>query len=101
MGLRLLFITPYYKPAHLGGIERAIERLASALRERPEVERLGVLTTHYAFPPRYVPGLPAHEVLDGGLEVYRLPSRPHAPLPLFPYYSCPVTYFSPRAIRAA
>ena len=84
--MRILLVTPYYKPAHLGGIERAIERLAGALHSQSDGDQVGVLTTHYAFPPRYVAGLPAHEVLDGWLEVYRLSSTPHAPVPLFPVF---------------
>jgi glycosyltransferase involved in cell wall biosynthesis len=96
--MRVLLVTPYYKPAHLGGIERAIERLAWALRAEPGIERRAVLTTHYAFPPRYVEGLAAHEVQRGGLEVFRLTCAPHRPAPLFPRYSCPATYFSPREI---
>ena len=96
--LRVLFVTPYYPPAHLGGIERAIERLATALRrERPEI-RATVLTTHYTFPPRYVPDLPAREQRPEAA-VVRWASRPHTPLPLFPYYSCPVTWFGPAPLR--
>ncbi|HEY8744507.1 MAG TPA: glycosyltransferase family 4 protein, partial [Chloroflexota bacterium] len=96
--LRVLFVTPYYPPAHLGGIERAIERLAVALqREQPGLQA-SVLTSHYSFPPRYVPGLPACEQRPEAA-VVRWPSRPRAPLPLFPYYSCPVTWFGPAALR--
>ena len=92
--MRVLFLTPYYRPAHLGGIERVVERLAAALARQSGMERPALLCTRYAFPPRYVPGLAAREVLDG-LEVFRLASWPHTPAPLFPYYSCPVTIFSP------
>ncbi len=101
--MRVLFLTPYYRPAHLGGIERVVERLAAALARQPGMERPALLCTHYAFPPRYVPGLAAREIL-AGLEVFRLASWPHTPAPLFPYYSCPVTLFSPgevgRVLRA-
>jgi len=91
--MRVLFLTPYYRPAHLGGIERVVERLAAALARQSGMERPALLCTRYAFPPRYVPGLAAREVL-GGLEVFRLANWPHTPAPLFPYYSCPVTIFS-------
>ncbi len=98
--MRVLFVTPYYRPAHLGGIERAIERLAGALGRQDGMERPAVLCTRYAFPPRYVDGLAAREVMPEGVEVYRLSAWPRAPLPLFPYYSCPVTLFSSReAVR--
>jgi glycosyltransferase involved in cell wall biosynthesis len=97
--LRLLFVTPYYPPAHLGGIERAIQRLALALRAaRPDV-RVTVLTTHYSFPPRYVAGLPGRDQRPEAT-VVRWPAWPHTPLPLFPYYSCPVTWFGPARLRA-
>ena len=100
--MRVLFITPYYRPAHLGGIERAIERLAEAVGRQGGMERPAILCTRYAFPPRYVDGLAAHEITPEpeGAEVYRLSAWPRAPLPLFPYYSCPVTLFSSReAVR--
>ncbi|HET8632388.1 MAG TPA: glycosyltransferase family 4 protein [Thermomicrobiales bacterium] len=93
--MRVLFVTPYYKP-YLGGIERAIEQLGAQLLARGHA--VGVLTTHYAFPRRYQPGLPARETIDGGVEVYRLPSWPHrAP----PFFSVPLVWFPPRAIEAA
>lgn len=97
--LRVLFVTPYYPPAHLGGIERAIERLAAALRRSEPTFQATVLTTHYRFPPAYVTGLPARERRPEA-SVCRWPSRPHTPLPLFPYYSCPVTWFGPGSLRA-
>lgn len=98
--MRVLFVTPYYKPAHLGGIERAIEKLAAALGRQQGITELGVLTTPYAFPPRYVHGLPPRETLPEGLRVYRLRPTLRTPLPLFPYYSCPVTLFRPAELRA-
>jgi len=95
--LRVLFLTPYYKP-YLGGIERVIERLSAGMRARPDVEAVGVLTTYFAFPRQHLAGLPATESMDGGVEVLRLPGRPHtAP----PYFSVPLVWFPPRAIRAA
>ena len=96
--MRVLLVTPYYKPAHLGGIERAIERLAEALGRQNGMERLAVLCTRYAFPPRYVDGLAGRETTPEGLEIYRLSAWPHTPLPLFPFYSCPVTLFSVREV---
>lgn len=97
--MRVLFVTPYYPPAHLGGIERAIMRLASALHTvAPETET-SVITTSFAFPPRFLPGLPASSNEDGSA-VYRLRAVPPASLPLFPYYSCPVTVFHPANVRS-
>lgn len=98
--MRVMFVTPYYPPAHLGGIERAIQRLAAALRARVPGIEPGVLTTSYAFPPRFVPGLPARE-RRYGLDVFRLRGRPTRPLPLFPYYSCPVTVFGVADLRTS
>jgi len=97
MPLRVLFLTPYYKP-YLGGIERVIERLSAGMRARPDAEAVGVLTTHFAFPRKHLDGLPAIELIDGGVEVLRLPGRPHvAP----PYFSVPLVWFPPGAIQAA
>ena len=97
MPLRVLFLTPYYKP-YLGGIERVIERLSAGMRARPDAEAVGVLTTHFAFPRKHLDGLPAIELIDGGVEVLRLPGRPHvAP----PYFSVPLVWFPPTAIQAA
>ncbi len=97
--MRVLLVTPYYPPAHLGGIERAIERLASALGGRTGAALPAVLCSRYAFPPRYVDGLAAYETAPGQPAVYRLSSWPRRPLPLFPYYSCPVTVFSAREVE--
>ncbi len=97
--MRALLVTPYYRPAHLGGIERAIERLATALGRQDGMERPAVLCTRYAFPPRYVDGLAARELTPERPEIFRLSSWPRRPLPLFPYYSCPVTLFSSRAVE--
>ena len=93
--LRVLFVTPYYKP-YLGGIERSIEQLGAQLTARGHA--VGVLTTSYAFPHRYVPGLPRRETIDGGVEVYRLPSWPH---PAPPCFSVPLVWFPPRAVLEA
>lgn len=92
--LRVLFVTPYYPPAHLGGIERAIQRLAVALKGQDTAVHATVLTTRYSFPPRYVAGLPARDQ-QAAATVVRWSSHPKTPAPLFPYYSCPVTWFGP------
>ena len=91
--LRVLFVTPYYKP-YLGGIERSIEQLSARLVAQGHA--VGVLTTSYAFPHRYVSGLPARETIDGGVEVYRLPSWPHRAPPCF---SVPLVWFPPGAVK--
>src|SRR5581483_3089228 len=95
--LRVLFLTPYYKP-YLGGIERVIERLSAGMVQRRDVEAVGVLTTHFAFPRHWMRDLPAREAMDGGVEILRLPAWPKvAP----PYFSVPLVWFPPSAIRAA
>jgi hypothetical protein len=93
--LRVLFLTPYYKP-YLGGIERVIERLTTGLLRRPDVAATGVLTTHFAFPRQHMAGLPAVEDIDGGVRIFRVPGGPKkAP----PYFSVPLVWFPPRAFR--
>lgn len=95
--LRVLFLTPYYKP-YLGGIERVIERMSAGMAQHAGVEAVGVLTTHFAFPRKHMDGLPAREQMDGGVEILRLPAWPHvAP----PYFSVPLVWFPPAAFRAA
>ncbi len=95
--LRVLFLTPYYKP-YLGGIERVIERLSAGMAARPDVEAAGVLTTHFAFPRKHMEGLPVRELIDGGVDVLRLPGAPRvAP----PYFSVPLVWFPPGAIHDA
>lgn len=90
--MRVLFLTPYYKP-YLGGIERAIEELGAALMKQGH--RVGVLTTAFAFPRRHMPGLPVRETIDGGVEIYRLPAWPRRAPPVF---SVPLVWFPPAAI---
>ena len=92
--MRVLFLTPYYKP-YLGGIERVIDRLGRALMTTGAAERVGVMTTHYAFPRRFVPDLADYERRDGQ-DIYRLRSMPHAAPPAF---SVPLVWFSPGAMR--
>jgi len=95
--LRVLFLTPYYKP-YLGGIERVIERLSAGMLRRADVEAVGVLTTHFEFPRHWMEGLPPRERMDGGVEIIRLPAWPKiAP----PYFSVPLVWFPPGAIREA
>jgi len=93
--LRVLFVTPYYKP-YLGGIERAIEQLARQLSARGH--EVGVLTTSFAFPRRYMSGLPALDTVDGGVRMYRIPGWPHRAPPCF---SVPLVWFDPGAIGQA
>ncbi|HVB26769.1 MAG TPA: glycosyltransferase family 4 protein [Mycobacteriales bacterium] len=93
--LRVLFVTPYYKP-YLGGIERAIEQLARQLAARGH--EVGVLTTSFAFPRRFVPGLPERDTIDDGVRVYRVPGWPHRAPPCF---SVPLVWFAPGAIDRA
>jgi glycosyltransferase involved in cell wall biosynthesis len=95
VALRVLFLTPYYKP-YLGGIERVIERLTTGLLRRPDVAAAGVLTTHFAFPRKHMADLPSVEEIDGGVRIYRVPGGPRvAP----PYFSVPLVWFPPRAFR--
>ncbi|HEY7294787.1 MAG TPA: hypothetical protein VH916_07080, partial [Dehalococcoidia bacterium] len=95
--LRVLFLTPYYKP-YLGGIERVIERLSAGMLRRDDIEAVGVLTTHYEFPRHWTEGLASRERMDGGVEIIRLPAWPKAAPP---YFSVPLVWFPPRAIRDA
>jgi glycosyltransferase involved in cell wall biosynthesis len=94
--MRTLFLTPYYKP-YLGGIERVIDRLAQEYLVSGAMRRVGVLTTHYAFPRQYVPGLLDRQSLDGQ-EIFRLHSFPHTAPPAF---SVPLVWFSPLEMRRA
>lgn len=94
--MRTLFLTPYYKP-YLGGIERVIDRLAREYLASGAMRRVGVLTTHYAFPRQYVPGLLDRQTLDGQ-DIFRLHSFPHSAPPAF---SVPLVWFSPLEMRRA
>ena len=93
--LRVMYLTPYYRP-YLGGIERAIEELSHQIQQSPEVEAVGVLTTKYSFPRVAQPDWPDRETLADGVEVYRLPGFPRWSPPL---YSVPLVWFSPRRVR--
>lgn len=93
--LRVLYLTPYYRP-YLGGIERAIEELSHQIQRSPDVEAVGVLTTKYSFPKVAHPDWPDRETLPDGVEVFRLPGFPRWSLP---FYSVPLVWFSPRRVR--
>ena len=93
--LRVLYLTPYYRP-YLGGIERAIEELSHQIQLSPQVEAVGVLTTKYSFPRVAQPDWPDRETLPDGVEVFRLPGFPHWSPPV---YSVPLVWFSPRRVR--
>ena len=93
--LRVLYLTPYYRP-YLGGIERAIEELSHQIQQSPQVEAVGVLTTKYSFPRMAHPEWADRETLPDGVEVYRLPGFPRWSPPV---YSVPLVWFSPRRVR--
>ena len=93
--LRVLFLSPYFRP-YLGGIERAIERLSFQLLESPGVEAVGVLTTKYSFPPMPHPEWPDREETPEGVSIFRLTGFPRRSLP---FYSVPLVWFSPGQIR--
>ena len=93
--LRVLFLTPYFRP-YLGGIERAIERLSFQLLDSPTVEAVGVLTTKYAFPRAPHPEWPDREQTGEGIAIFRLAGFPRTALP---WYSAPLVWFSPGQVR--
>ena len=93
--LRVLYLTPYYRP-YLGGIERAIEELSHQIQRAPGVEAVGVLTTKYSFPRVAQPSWPDRETLSDGIQVFRLPGFPRWSVPL---YSVPLVWFSPLRVR--
>lgn len=93
--LRVLFLTPYFRP-YLGGIERAIEGLAHQFLGSPEVEAVGVLTVKYAFPRVPHPDWADRERTPEGIEIFRLPGFPQRSLPL---YSVPLVWFPPTKIK--
>ncbi len=93
--LRVLFLTPYFRP-YLGGIERAIERLSFQLLDSQAIEAVGVLTTKYAFPRVPHPEWPDREQTEEGISIFRLKGFPRTSLPL---YSVPLVWFSPAQVR--
>ena len=93
--LRVLYLTPYYRP-YLGGIERAIEELCHQIQRSQDVEAVGVLTTKYSFPRVAQPDWPDRETLPDGVRIFRLPGFPRWSPPL---YSVPLVWFSPRHVK--
>ena len=93
--LRVLFLTPYFRP-YLGGIERAIERLSFELLASPQVEAVAVLTTKYAFPRIPHPEWADREDTPEGIRIFRLAGFPRYSLPI---YSVPLVWFPPGQVR--
>ena len=93
--LRVLFLTPYFRP-YLGGIERAIEELSHEIQKSPQVEAVGVLTTKYSFPRVAEPDWADRQTMPDGIMVYRLPGFPRRSLPI---YSVPLVWFPPGRVR--
>ena len=93
--LRVLFLTPYFRP-YLGGVERAIEQLTFQIQKSERVEAVAVLTTKYSFPRVPQPKWADRETTPEGIGIYRLDGFPRKSIPL---YSCPLVWFSPWQIR--
>jgi glycosyltransferase involved in cell wall biosynthesis len=93
--LRVLFLTPYFRP-YLGGVERAIEQLTFQIQKSERVEAVAVLTTKYSFPRVPQPDWADRETTPEGIGIYRLDGFPRKSIPL---YSCPLVWFSPWQIR--
>ena len=93
--LRVLFLTPYFRP-YLGGIERAIEQLSFQMQKSADVEALGVLTTKYSFPRCPQPTWDDRETTPEGIAIYRLSGFPRRSLPI---YSVPLVWFSPLRLK--
>ena len=93
--LRVLFLTPYFRP-YLGGIERAIEQLTFELLRSGDVGAVGVLTTKYSFPRIPQPGWSNRETTPEGIQIFRLSGYPRRSIPL---YSVPLVWFSPWRVR--
>jgi glycosyltransferase involved in cell wall biosynthesis len=95
--LKILFVTPCYKP-YLGGTERIVERLSKEYLKLEGVDRVGVLSTYMDFnfmPPRENSWLPAREIIDG-VEIYRVKFYPQK---LLYFYCLPAGLFSIKAKR--
>ena len=95
MPLRVLFLTPYFRP-YLGGIERAIEQLSFQMQRSDSVEAVGVLTTKYSFPRRPQPTWEDQEISIEGISIYRLSGFPSRSLPI---HSVPLVWFSPLKLK--
>ncbi len=93
--LRVLFLTPYFRP-YLGGIERAIEQLSFQIQQSASVEAVGVLTTKYSFPRRPQPTWDDEETTPEGISIFRLSGFPRRSLPI---YSVPLVWFSPLRVK--
>ena len=93
--LRVLFLTPYFRP-YLGGIERAIEQLSFQMQRSAAIDAVGVLTTKYSFPRRPQPTWDDHETTPEGISIYRLSGFPRRALP---FYSVPLVWFSPWRLK--
>ena len=93
--LRVLFLTPYFRP-YLGGIERAIEQLTFELLRSGDVGAVGVLTTKYSFPRVPQPDWSDRETTPEGIQIFRLSGYPRRSIPL---YSVPLVWFSPWRVR--
>ena len=93
--LRVLFLTPYFRP-YLGGIERAIEQLSFQMQQSDAIESVGVLTTKYSFPRRPQPTWDDKETTPEGISIFRLSGFPRRSLP---FYSVPLVWFSPLRLK--
>ena len=93
--LRVLFLTPYFRP-YLGGIERAIEQLTFQIQKSSDVESVAVLTTKYSFPRVPQPTWADRDTTPEGIGIYRLDGFPRRSIPL---YSVPLVWFSPMQVR--
>ena len=93
--LRVLFLTPYFRP-YLGGIERAIEQLSFQVMQSEQVEAVAVLTTKYAYPRIPHPEWADRDVTPEGISIFRLRGYPKRSIPL---YSVPLVWFPPGQVR--
>jgi len=97
--MKILFVTPFYKP-YLGGIERVIEKLSQQYIQAGH--EVTVLTSKWEFPNSpgqkrvYHKDWPDEELLETGEKVYRIKSFPTiAPS----FYQVPLVWFSPLAFK--
>lgn len=90
--MRILFVTPYYKP-YLGGVERVIENLSKEFI--CSGHEVAVLTSKYSFPRTYHADWSYIDIIDE-VHVFRLSSWTQQPLPFF---AAPLTFFSPLEVR--
>ena len=83
--LRILFLTPYFRP-YVGGSEWAIEQLSFQMQQLASIDAVGVLTTKYSFPRCPQPTWDDKETTPEGISIYRLSGFPRRSLP---FYSVP------------